>query len=177
MNSLVSFDTKRLRAERLQEDNFEFIHKMNQDERIMTHLGGLRSTEQTSEYMKHNLAHWQQYGYGIWILRQQSTGFLTGRGGLRNTVLAGKDEVEVAYGLLPEYWNMGLATEFVEAVVRVGFSEIGLSSLACTTQQSNTASKRVLEKTGFEFEREIIYQGKPHLLFRRGNSIANNQFA
>ena len=54
------------------------------------------------------------------------------------------DEVEVAYGLLPEFWNMGLATEFVEAVVRIEFSEIGLSRLAC-----------------------IIHQGKPHLLFRR----------
>jgi ribosomal-protein-alanine N-acetyltransferase len=170
MNSLVSFNTKRLRAERLQQDHFEFINQMNRDKRIMAHLGGPRSTEQTSEYMKHNLAHWEQYGYGIWILQEQSTGFLTGRGGLRNTVLAGKDEVEVAYGLLPEYWNMGLATEFVDVVVRIGFSEIGLSSLACTTRQSNTASKRVLEKTGFEFERDIIYQDKPHLLFRRENS-------
>jgi ribosomal-protein-alanine N-acetyltransferase len=170
MKNLVIFDTERLCAERLQEGHFEFINQMNRDERIMAHLGGLRSTEQTSEYMKYNLAHWQQYGYGIWILRQQSTGFLTGRGGLRNTVLAGKDEVEVAYGLLPEYWNMGLASEFVEAVVRIGFSEIGLSSLACITRQGNTASKRVLEKTGFEFERDIIHQGKPHLLFRRDNS-------
>jgi ribosomal-protein-alanine N-acetyltransferase len=170
MKSLVSFDTKRLRAERLQQDHFEFIHRMNRDERIMAHLGGLRSTEQTSEYMKHNLAHWEQYGYGIWILRRQSTGFLTGRGGLRNTVLAGKDEVEVAYGFLPEFWNMGLATEFVAAVVQIGFSEIGLPSLACTTQQSNTASKRVLEKTNFQFERDVIHQDKPHLLFRRDNS-------
>ncbi len=167
MKNLVSFDTKRLHAERLQQDHFEFIHKMNRDERIMAHLGGPRSHKQTSEYMEQNLAHWEQYGYGIWILRQRVTGIFTGRGGLRNTVLAGKDEVEVAYGLLPEFWNMGLATEFVEAVVRIGFSEMRLSSLACITRQSNTASLRVLEKTDFLFERNIIYQGKPHMLFRR----------
>jgi ribosomal-protein-alanine N-acetyltransferase len=166
MKSLDSFDTKRLRAERLQQDHFEFIHQMNRDIRIVAHLGGLRSLEQTSEYMKHNLTHWQQYGYGIWILRRRATGLLTGRGGLRNAVLAGKDEVEVAYGLLPEFWNIGLATEFVEAVVRIGFSEIGLSSLACITQRGNTASQRVLEKTDFQFERDVIHQGKPHLLFR-----------
>ncbi len=167
MNNLASFETKRLCAERLQQGHFEFIHQMNCDERIMAHLGGPRSSEQTSEYMKHNLSHWEQYGYGIWILRQLETGVFTGRGGLRNAVLAGKDEVEVAYGLLPEFWNMGLATEFVEAVVQLGFSEIGLSSLACITQQGNAASQRVLEKTDFQFERDIIYQGKPHKLFRR----------
>ncbi len=167
MNNLGSFDTKRLRAERLQEEHFEFIHQMNQDERIMAHLGGPRSLEQTSEYMKYNLAHWEQYGYGIWILRERTTGFFAGRGGLRNAVLVGKDEVEVAYGLMPEFWDIGLATEFVEGVVRIGFLEIGLCSLACITRRGNTASRRVLEKADFQFERDIRHQGKPHLLFRR----------
>jgi ribosomal-protein-alanine N-acetyltransferase len=169
MKNFNSFNTKRLCTERLQPVHFEFIHQMNRDIRIMAHLGGLRSSEQTSEYMKHNLAHWEQYGYGIWILRQHTTGILTGRGGLRNTVLAGDNEVEIAYGLLPEFWNIGLATEFVEAVVRIGFSEIGLPSLACITHPDNNASRRVLEKTDFQFERDIIHQNKPHLLFRRKN--------
>jgi ribosomal-protein-alanine N-acetyltransferase len=136
----------------------------------MAHLGGLRSLQQTKEYIKRNLAHWEQYGYGIWVLRLRETGILAGRGGLRNNVLAGKDEVEIAYGLLPEFWNMGLVTEFVGAVVRIGFSEIGLSSLACITQPRNKASKRVLEKANFKFERDITHQDKPHLLFRRENS-------
>lgn len=170
MKNLDSFNTERLHAERLQQDHFEFIHQMNRNKQIMAHLGGLRSLEQTSEYMKKNLAHWERYGYGIWILRQRETRILTGRGGLRNTVLAGKDEVEIAYGLMPEFWNKGLATEFVEAVMQIGFSEIGLYGLACITQPDNDASMRVLEKTEFRFERDIIDQDKPHLLFRRYNS-------
>jgi diamine N-acetyltransferase len=167
MDSLVSFDTKRLRAERLREDHFEFIHRMHRDGQVMAHLGGPRSHDQTSEYMRHNLAHWAQHGYGIWVLQERATGLLAGRGGLRNVVLAGKDEVEVAYGLMPEFWNKGLATEFVKAVVRIGFSQLRLSSLACVTQRDNTASLRVLKKTDFHFERDVTYKGKPHLLFRR----------
>ena len=167
MNRLESFDTQRLRAERLQEEHFEFIHQMNRDERVMAHLGGPRSPEQTSEYMKQNLAHWTEYGFGIWVLRERATGILVGRGGLRNAVLGGKDGVEVAYGLIPEFWNKGLATEFVRAVVRIGFSDIGLRSLSCVTQRENKASLRVLKKTDFHFERDIIYKGEPGLLFRR----------
>ena len=28
------------------------------------------------------------------------------------------------------------------------------------------ASRRVMEKTGFEFERDIVYAGHPHVLYR-----------
>ena len=167
MNHLDSFETERLQAERLQEDHFELIHRMHQDERVMAHLGGARSPEQTSDYMEQNLTHWAEHGYGIWILSERATGHFAGRGGLRSVVLGGKDEVEVAYGLMPEFWNQGLATEFVRAVVRIGLSNIGLSSLACVTQRENTASLRVLKKADFHFERDIIYKGTPSLLYRR----------
>ncbi|MBN2314955.1 MAG: GNAT family N-acetyltransferase [Sedimentisphaerales bacterium] len=170
MDNLDSFNTQRLHIERLREEHNESIHRMHLDERVMAHLGGPRSSEQTSDYMKQNLAHWEQHGYGIWILRDRSTGHFVGRGGLRNVVLREKNEVEVAYGLMPDFWNKGLATEFVKAVVRIAFSKIGLSSLACVTQRENLASLRVLKKTDFHFEGDVVYKGTPSLLFRRGIS-------
>ncbi len=170
MCSLDNFNTERLSAERLQEDHLEFIHQMHQDGQVMAYLGSIRSGEQTADYMKQNLAHWEKYGYGIWVLRENATGHFIGRGGLRNAVLGGKEELEVAYGLLSEYWNRGLATEFVKAAVRIGLSEIGLSSLVCVTHPDNLASQAVLEKAGFEFGRDVIYKDKPHLLFRRDNT-------
>ena len=86
MNDFSSFDTRRLCAERLQHDHLDFIHQMHRDERIMAHLGGLRSPEQTSEYMKHNLAHWERYG--------QRTGFgpSSGRTGPQSAQHAGHSE-------------------------------------------------------------------------------------
>jgi len=170
MDSLDKFNTERLSAERLQEDHIEFIYRMHQDERVMAYLGGIRSREQTQDYMEQNLSHWDRFGYGIWVLRENATGDLIGRGGLRNAVLGGNDEVEVAYGLLPEFWDKGLSTEFAGAVVRIGLSEIGLSGMASVIHPDNIASRRVLEKAGFEFERDIIYKSEPHLLFRRDNA-------
>jgi ribosomal-protein-alanine N-acetyltransferase len=169
MNMLDSFNTERISAERLQRDHIEFIHQMHQDERVMAYLGGVRTREQTADYMEQNLSHWDKYGYGIWVIREISTGDLIGRGGLRNAVLGGNDEVEVAYGLLSEFWSRGLATEFTRAVIRIGLSEIGLSDIACVINPDNLASQRVLEKTGFIYEREVIYKSEPHLLFRHDN--------
>jgi RimJ/RimL family protein N-acetyltransferase len=170
MNSLDNFNTERISAERLQEDHIEFIHRMHQNEQVMSCLGGIRSREQTVDYMEQNLSHWEKYGYGIWVLRENSTGDLIGRGGLRNAVLGGNDEVEMAYGLLPEFWNKGFTTEFARAVVRIGLSDMGLSGIACVTHPDNLASQHVLEKTGFAFEREVIYKSEPHLLFRHDNT-------
>ena len=171
MNNLDSFNTERISAERLQQEHIEFIHRMHQDQQVMAYLGGIRTREQTADYMKQNLPHWEKYGYGIWVLRENSTGNFIGRGGLRNAVLGGKDEVEVAYGLLPEFWNKALATEFAGAVVRIGLSEIGLLGVACVVHPDNLASQRVLRKTGFFFEREVIYKSEPHLLFRHDNTL------
>lgn len=170
MNSLDNFNTERISAERLQQDHIEFIYQMNQDEQVMAYLGGIRSREQTADYMEQNLSHWKKYGYGIWVLRENSTGDLIGRGGLRNAVLGGKDEVEVAYGFLSEFWSKGFATEFVRSIVRIGLSEIGLSGMASVTHPDNLASQRVLDKTGFAFEREVIYKSEPHFLFRHDNT-------
>lgn len=170
MNSLDRFNTERISAERLQQEHIEFIHLMHQDERAMAYLGGIRSREQTADYMEKNLSHWEKFGYGIWVLRENSAGNLIGRGGLRNAVLGDKDDVEMAYGFLPGFWNKGLATEFAGAVVRIGLSEIGLSGMVSVTHPDNLASQRVLEKTGFVFEREIIYKSEPHLLFRHDNT-------
>ena len=170
MISLDTFHTERLSAERLQSDHGKFIHQMHQNEQIMTYLGGIRSNEQTADYMEQNLTHWQKYGYGIWILREKVSGDLIGRGGLRNAVLGGKEEVEVAFGLLPEFWDKGFATEFVKNVVRIGLSEIVLSRVVSVTHPDNMASQRVLEKVGFAFERDVIYKGEPHFIFRHDNA-------
>ncbi len=169
MDNLDNFNTERISAERLQQEHIDFIHRMHQDEQVMAFLGGIRSREQTADYMEQNLSHWEKYGYGIWVLRESSTGNLIGRGGLRNVVLGAKDEVEVAYGFLPEFWNKGFATEFAGVAVRIGLSEIGLSGVACVVHPDNLASQRILEKTGFAFEREVIYKSEPHLLFRHDN--------
>ena len=169
MNRFNYFSTERLDAERLQKDHLEFIHDMHQNDQIMLYLGGIRSHQQTLAYMKQNLSHWEKYGYGIWILREMITGYLVGRGGLRNAALDGKNEVEVAYGLLPEFWNKGLATEFTIKIVQIGLFKMGFSSLVSLINPDNLASQAVMKKSGFEFERETIYNKELHLLFRHRN--------
>ncbi len=160
------FLTARIAAERLQPQHTELIHRMHQSDDVMANLGGRRCLQETQAYMGHNLAHWQTYGFGIWILRENATGRFMGRGGLRHTVLEDNPEVEVAYGLLPEFWNQGLATEFTKRLVQIGSVGFGLTELVSVTLSVNVPSRRVLEKAAFRYERRVMFKAQTHLLYR-----------
>ena len=75
-------------------------------------------------------------------------------------------EIELGYTFLPEYWGRGLATEIAGASLEVGFEQLGMENLVCFTLTTNHASKRVMEKVGFVFEREVVHTGEATLLYR-----------
>jgi RimJ/RimL family protein N-acetyltransferase len=67
---------------------------------------------------------------------------------------------------MPELWGKGLATEIARALLKIGFEHLGLAQLVAFTITTNHASRRVMEKVGFTFERELAHAGLPHVLYR-----------
>jgi [ribosomal protein S5]-alanine N-acetyltransferase len=132
----------------------------------MATLGGLRSAEETAYYLRENLDHWDRYGYGMWVFSDRTDGRFVGRAGLRNTRVGGNEEVELAYALVADYWGRGLATEMAKQILKLAFERLDLDDIVCFTLPTNRASKRVMEKAGFEYERDVVHAGSPHVLFR-----------
>lgn len=161
-----AFSLRRLRAERLVEAHLPVLRRMDQDERIMAMVGGVRTEAETAAYLERNLAHWTEHGFGIWILRDPATGEVTGRAGLRHVLVEGVDEVELGYALLPEFWGRGLGTDAARACVTIGRDWLGLRSIVALTLPSNNASQCVLRKAALVQEREVMHAGMRHLLFR-----------
>ena len=48
----------------------------------------------------------------------------------------------------------------------MAFEQLGMTDVACFTLTTNRASQRVMEKVGFEYERDIVHAGLPHVLCR-----------
>ena len=111
--------------------------------------------------------HWNRHGFGMWLLRDRETGEMVGRGGLQYTYTAGLNDVEAGWAIVPERWGHGLATELAHACVEVAFEQLELLELIAFTLPDNLASRRVMEKSGFVYEREIVHAGLPHVLYRR----------
>lgn len=160
-----SFATARLRAERLLPQHFDAIRAMDSDAAYMARLGGTRSESQTRDYMARNLKHWDQHNFGLWVLRDLD-GQIAGRCVLRHLDVEGIDEIELGYGLHTPYWGKGLATEVAKELLSLGRSALARDTLVALTRTENLGSQRVLVKTGLALEREIAYDGVPHLLFR-----------
>jgi ribosomal-protein-alanine N-acetyltransferase len=168
-----SFRTDRLIAERLRDEHFDELRRMNRDPRVMATLapagapnGGVLSDEETQQFLHRHLDHWNRYGYGLWVFRDKAEVRFVGRAGLYNTHVGGNDAVELAYALVAEYWNRGLATEMARAILRVAFEQLQMTGMVCFTLTTNRASRRVMEKAGFEYERDVIHAGLPHALYR-----------
>lgn len=165
-----SFPTARLRAERLTPDHVDAIRAMDSDPKYMALLGGPRTESQTREYMTRNLKHWEEHDCGLWVLRDLE-GEIAGRCVLRHLDVEGTDEVELGYGLHTPYWGRGLATEIARELLRLGREQLHRPTIVAVTRPDNHGSQRVLVKTGLVFEREILYDGVPHLLFRSGTVV------
>ena len=66
------------------------------------------------------------------------------------------EQGEVGYVLNPAYRGRGLATEAVEALLRLGFEELGLHRVAARCDARNTASARVMERAGMRREAHLV---------------------
>ena len=152
--------------ERLRPEHAAEIHRMHRDAEQMALLGGVRTLEQTTAYMERNLAHWDEFGYGIWLLRDITTNEAIGRTLLRHLDIDGVDEVETGYGFFPAYWGRGLATEATLTCLDYGWRLLNLQSIVAITLPINARSRRVMEKTGMTYEREIVREGATHVLYR-----------
>ena len=164
--SVDAFRTDRLLAERLREEHIGEIQRIHLDPNVMATLGGLRSDEESAHYLRDNLDHWYRYGYGMWVFRDRAHGRFVGRAGLRNTHVGGNDEVELAYALMADYWGRGLATEIATEILKLAFVRLDLDDIVCFTLPTNRASQRVMKKAGFEYERDVVHAGTPHVLYR-----------
>ncbi len=70
----------------------------------------------------------------------------------------------LGYWIGRPFWDRGLATEAAQALCDFAFQSLGAGAIAATSRVTNGASRRVLEKSGFQY----AGQGMGPSLFHRG---------
>lgn len=88
-------------------------------------------------------------------LIHQATGRVIGMGGFKGPP-AVDGIVEVAYGVVPDYQNKGLATEATQALVAFAFGSGLAKVIRAHTLPETNASTRLLAKCGFRHIGEVI---------------------
>jgi ribosomal-protein-alanine N-acetyltransferase len=112
-----------------------------------------------------DIQHWEDHGFGPWVLVDLEQDEFVGRGGLAWTSIEGTAEIELPWSIEPHRHGDGLATE--AAVAACDWArELGFDQVSALTLPDNHASQRVAEKAGFERDGECEHAGLPHFLFR-----------
>ncbi len=142
-------ETSRLALRHFTDDDVDHLVALDSDPDVMRFINGGRS--RTREEISGRIIPFfrsfyeRSGGFGYWAAEARATGAFLGWFHLRP---AGDACADLGYRLRKDAWNKGYATEGARALVRTGFTELGLDRVTAHTMVVNHASRRVMEKCG-----------------------------
>ena len=143
-------ETPRLYLRELKVTDAEDFFLLNQDPEVIRYTGDVafnHISEAVSFLQNYNP--YELYGYGRWaVIRKEDNAFL-GWCGLKYS--SDLDEVDVGFRFFKKYWNQGYATESAKASLHYGFETLHLNKIVGRAMKANSASIKVLEKTGMQY--------------------------
>jgi len=117
---------------------------------------GKLSIEQVSELLSKHIAFQREQGIQYWPLFLVKDGVHVGCCGLRPYDPA-RRIYELGVHIRSVWWRQGLAEEAASAVIQYAFDKLSAAALFAGHNPSNHASKRLLEKLGFEYTHHEHY--------------------
>jgi ribosomal-protein-alanine N-acetyltransferase len=106
------------------------------------------------EFLKYCFREYRERGIGPWAMQLKETGAIVGNCGLPHIQFR-KLCGEVNYYVAGKYRGHGLAAEAVQALLKFGFGEVGLTRIQARCETENISSERVMVKAGMKFERLV----------------------
>jgi len=142
--------TERLRLRRFSLADTALLQRLNSDPAVMRYLGGVEAAEDTRAMLEGRiLAYYDEHpGLGVWATLERRSGECIGFHLLNH--IRGETLIQVGYRLFPPFWGSGYATEMTVALLRYGYTDLGLESICAITHPENFGSQRVLLKSGLE---------------------------
>ncbi|MDZ7362374.1 MAG: GNAT family N-acetyltransferase [candidate division KSB1 bacterium] len=154
--AVLQIQTRRLNMRPFTMNEVDALHRLWTDPHVRKYLWDdiVISQEQAAAVVESSIASFAQRGFGFWAMFPKDRDEVIGFCGFR--LFDDPPEVEILYGVNPEYWGKGLATEASQALLRCGFEEHGFERIYAGADPPNAASFRVMEKCGMTFAKRMI---------------------
>lgn len=108
--------------------------------------------------IRQSAADFDAHGFGFFSLDLRATEpKLVGFCGFRR--FEDGEQIEMLFGILPEYWGEGFVTEAAGEVLRYGFEEAGIGRVIAAVDTPNQRSVRLLMRLGMSFEKRCEWHG------------------
>lgn len=151
-NIINTLETPHLLLRQPSADHTSILSHFWRNQIVRQFLGGIVSDEVSRQRIAAIQQHWKEHGFGQWIVcgidgEQQIMG-ICGLHLSEPTSSQDRNDIEISYMFLPEFWGKGYAIEASMACLQHGFESLGLERIIAITQAANDRSCRLLEKIG-----------------------------
>ncbi|MFC2079506.1 GNAT family N-acetyltransferase [Candidatus Bipolaricaulota bacterium] len=164
MSQEIYLETERIVLRRLTVEDADNLLALDSDPEIMRFLTGGVPHDRAfilETALPHYLGFYHRFDvFGFWAAIEKASTSFIGWFHLKPSK-ENPEETELGYRLMRAFWGNGFATEGSLALINKAFRELGVTKVVATTMSLNTRSRRVMEKTGLQFEKEFIYPGDP----------------
>lgn len=139
-------DTERLRFRPVHENDHAVVAAIYADPQARRFLPHMAKPGGVQSFIDRQLARYERYGYGIWLLESLADGRIVGDAGLSWQETDLGDVLEIGYGLTLKERGLGYAHEAATACLGFGFNTLGATRIASLVAEQNLASRKVAER-------------------------------
>ena len=159
-------ETERLVLETIEEGLFEELADLLANEKVHEFFPKTLNRNESIEFLEKTQKRQTEDGLSFWaVMRKDDMRFL-GICGLLKQIIDEKEEIEVGYRINDEFWNKGYGTEAAKGCIEYAKNKLRLSSIISLILPENKQSIRVAEKNGLGLEKESIFHGQMHRVYR-----------
>ena len=146
---MPELETPRLRLRKLQMRDAEDIYHYSRDAEVARHVlwDAHRSIGDSRSYLRYMLRRYRNHEPASWGIEWKATGEIIGTIGFM-WVQTDNSAAEVGYSLNRDFWNQGIMTEALRAVIAHGFRGMNLNRIEAQHETTNPASGAVMRKCG-----------------------------
>lgn len=150
---MPSLTTERLLIRRLTMRDAQDIYRYSRDPEVARHVlwDAHRSIGDSRAYLRYMLRRYRGHEPASWGIEWRETGRIIGTIGFM-WIQDENASAEVGYSLAREFWNQGIMTEALGAVLRYGFGSMSLNRIEAQHETTNPASGAVMRKCHMRHE-------------------------
>ncbi len=152
--------TARLRLCPIADTDVEALHRLWTNKEVRRYLWDNRiiPIETVQTIVTNSASFFDDTGSGFYSVRLKSSpdeiiGFCG------NRPFEGTGEIELLYGIHPDFWSRGIGTEAAHSVLQHGIRDCGFERVIAATDTPNQRSVKVMQRLGMFFDRRQKHHG------------------
>jgi RimJ/RimL family protein N-acetyltransferase len=163
----IMVETDRLVLEIIDETHMSDLIALLTNQNVHRYFPKTPDEKESYEIYERIQQKYKEDGFSYWAVFRKKDQKFIGICGLLKQIIDNREEVEVGYRLLDIYWGNGYGTEAGRGCMDYAREKLGKGSVISLIRDINKPSIRVAEKNGLVYERDTLFHGLVHGIYRK----------